>query len=176
MVLSALRGCEVVSDATNVLTLHLVNRYKNSIEKEKEESAYTLHRVLRTQKFYCEKPPQHFKLAHIVALGKSKKFLEEEIYTQISLLTGYIKKIAKNGEISVNFWLLNTTFGRAIGEIVSKIDKSIMVEIDTESQSGGEYYSGIRFLIGVAVNDQIDFVADGGIVNWRSKFLGNNKI
>ncbi len=97
-IISALRGTEVVADATNVLALHICNLIKSG--KMKSDEAFirfsTTHRHVRAQKFNQPGQFTHFHLFCMVASGKdsgSYSFEKQTLLEHVSVYQSIFKSL-----------------------------------------------------------------------------------
>lgn len=185
-VLSALRNCEVLSDATNALALYSSYLKKHTFWKPTIETDQlkfsTVERHLRTPPVRIKGHTAHFKIACLTSSGKDignfsfekqaiadhmlaleellrKVFLIEKLYHKIQPREGYAKD------------------SRLIAEIMNFLHSKhahLDVRLDTESKNNN-YYQGFQFKTVILSNNREVEIADGGLVNWTQQMLSNSK-
>lgn len=177
-VVSALRGTEAVSDATNILALKIADDFIRIKDKQIALNYATAHRHVRGQYFTDPNFSAHFSVFCMASGG----FDTGNFTFEISQLKEHLK---------FHFELLNRKFStdrltirfypsKKVEGLRSLIEKELelylsgkriefMKELDTE------YYKTIRFKIFVDTRDQQYDLADGGDVDWTIKLLGNQK-
>lgn len=177
-VISALRGAEVVSDATNVLALKMASEFKKLQDKNSISRYATTHRHIRGQYFSNPNFTAHFSVLCLASSGFDKgnyEFeltqLEEQLAMLYKLLEKqfqgepmYIKLFAKENSEQFQSLLQNR-------QESFWADKEIIWFDDFDNK----YYKTIQFKIGVKKGNQSLEIADGGDVDWTQKLLGNRK-
>jgi hypothetical protein len=183
-IISALRGTEVVADATNLLALHVSDGLKSGTLDNRNGFVRfsTTHRHARAQKF--KKAPgmlPHFHLFCMVSSGVDQgsysfeissfwehikvyrhlfqSLFQSEIEVALSARSGY-----KDSEGLVRRIL-------QYGERHSINVNASMNPVNQENQ----YYKGLQFTIIANIRGNIHQIGDGGIVDWTQQLLGNKK-
>lgn len=175
-VLSALRGTEVMADATNSLALESVSRRKVANFDQNCIRLCTVHRHLRTP---YVKPPftAHFKIFCMVTGGKdtgSLQFEKQHVVEHLRLITDYLKTFNAVESISIN--LKSTQQSNPSFEVLcEEVQKQILgVSFAQESINQG-YYQTIQFKVQVKIKGNTYEIADGGLVDWSKKLSDNHK-
>jgi hypothetical protein len=182
-IISALRGTEVVADATNLLALHICNSIKSGKLKNDESSIRfsTTHRHVRAQKFNKPGLLSHFHVFCMVTSGKDRGSYAFEKQTLLEHLNVYHKifTFLFNTKITVS---LNRRSGYtdSVGliqrteEFIKEKSPEIVV-IENTNEGNNQYYKGLQFTIIVNINGQEVNIGDGGFVDWSQKLLSNKK-
>lgn len=183
-VISALRGTEVVADATNLIALHIADGLKTGdLENQSDLLRYsTTHRHVRSQKF----PDQqgmlaHFSLYAMVTSGKDMGyygFEKQAIWEHIAVYRQIFRE--KNGsdiQLDINARGGYADYEGLIDRTVQHIQEQAPdLTIKTnKSSSDNAYYKGIQFTIKATVHGNELSIGDGGFVDWTQQLLGNRK-
>lgn len=177
-IISSLRGTEVVSDATNVLLLHMASIFKNSDDKQLQLNYSSIHRMVRAQQFSNPEFSSHFSIFCLVSGGYDEgsfRFEIEQLNKHIKLYLEMIKKYLPDKKLQLKFFLKteDPKFSSLLSlssNVWNGIDYSIV------PPEGNQYYQWVQFKIYIDVeNHQID-IADGGFVDWLQTTTGNRKL
>ncbi len=177
-VVSALRGSEVVSDATNALALKIASE----IGKEKKVAVKqycATHRYVRGQNYNNPAFSAHFGAFCLVSGGidRSNYSFEVELAkTHISFYLDMLLSLFAKENLSLEVYLADNsnTISKQIEEAIRLICQSSEVEFRAKDPANN-YYQILQFKIFLSYkNGQID-LADGGFVDWTQKMLANNK-
>lgn len=182
-VISALRGTEVVSDATNVLALHVCDLLKKG--KLKNDSDFirfsTSHRHVRAQKFEQQGLVPHFNIFCMVTSGKDKgsySFEQQSLFEHIRVYRDIFKTVF-NTDITVS---LNASRGYADSKgLIQRLSDYMNKQLPEVSlvknsiERDNLYYQGLQFTITAKLNGREINIGDGGIVDWSQQLLGNKK-
>jgi hypothetical protein len=182
-IISALRGTEVVADATNLLALHICDLLKsNKVANSKDSLKFsTTHRHVRTQPLNHPGLLPHFHLFCMVASGKDQGSYLFEKTTLQEHLTIYqtVFKALFNTEIQVRLSQRNGYpdgagfLNRIRDHLQSTLPKIIVTENSVKTDN--LYYKGLQFTIFVNINGANLNIGDGGFVDWPQKLLNNRK-
>jgi hypothetical protein len=181
-VVSALRGTEVVADATNLLALEAVTRRKSNMGTE-AIALCAVHRHVRAQAL----PPikgfsAHFKLFCAVTAGRDTGNLEFEKQSLLAHLRFYQSYFHQLGLTPIKITL--KLFGDSSGELeaADRIAAYVMSQLSddrvtkvTVPHSEHLYYSRLRFSLNLIHQGNEINLGDGGFVDWGQKLTGNNK-
>ncbi|KKI91057.1 hypothetical protein WQ54_16980 [Bacillus sp. SA1-12] len=182
-VISALRGTEVVSDATNLLALHICDLVKKgSIKNDSDSIRFsTSHRHIRAQKF--EKPGlvPHFHIFCMVTSGRDKgsySFEKQALFEHIDVYRKMFKSVFST-DITVK---LNASGGytdskgfiQRMGDHIHEKLPGVRILKNLEERDN-LYYQGLQYSIIVKLNGQEIHIGDGGFVDWSQKLLANRK-
>ena len=183
-VISALRGTEVVSDATNLMAMHIADLIKyQKISREKHLRFCTTHRHVRAQ-FFGEDPGMlaHFHLFCMVSAGVdqgSYRFEMPALWEQIDVYRTVFKSIFRS-DIEVIFserggYKDSSGFVSRIIDYGSKLQRNNVTISKGPPNNENRYYEGLQFTIKTAINGKDYYIGDGGFVNWTQKMTGNRK-
>ena len=178
-VLTALRGCEVVSDPTNVLALECATR----LRKQPSQVVHlaTSQRVIRAQPH--PKLPgfaPHFRLFALASAGRETKdhgFTVDALTLHIRSMLAALDQIAAHGYGigARRVVLLATSERRVIAQRVAALLPS--VAIAHEPLEHAYYSGGLRYQIWatpLTAADELP-VIDGGVFAWLEKISSNRR-
>jgi hypothetical protein len=182
-IISALRGTEVVADATNVLALHLCHLLKTGEINHASDwiRLSTTHRHVRAQ-FY-DKPGllPHFHLLCMVTSGKDKGSYSFEKQALIEHLNVYRTIFRSLFHTSIRVKLSKRVGYTDSEGLVQRLSDWIEKELpeinvtEDHNQVTNSYYSGVQFSIIASIKGQDLNIGDGGFVDWSQKLLDNKK-
>jgi hypothetical protein len=182
-VISALRGTEVVADATNLLALEAVQQRKASGFGLDNVNYCVIHRHVRAQAL----PPvkgftAHFKIFCAVTAGKDKgnlEFEKESLLLHLQLYAHYLVVEMKMNPVKIILKVLqeqdSAVFGSRIFDFLQPKLNGVelsWVEVPREEH---HYYQRVRFSINVIHKGNEMNLGDGGFVDWSQKLSSNNK-
>jgi hypothetical protein len=183
-VVSAVRGTEVVADATNLMALESSVRRKKSRFDEHVIHCCTIHRHVRGQSIPDVKGfTPHFKVFCALSTGKDTGNLDFEKQAMLHHLLFYrdyfVKQLQLSGVKIILKGLKNdngpSQFSAklfdAIGDQLSGVGLSL-VEVPKADHS---YYQHTRFSLNLVYHDKEYNLGDGGFVDWGQKLTGNYK-
>jgi hypothetical protein len=184
-VISATRGTEVVSDATNLLALHICDSIKSGAASNREEyiRLSTVHRHVRAQHFgNAPGMLPHFNLFCMVTSGVdqgSYRFETQVFWEHVKVYQDLFRSVF-GSEIEV---ILSARNGykdsdALLDAIVRGGEEQPIVDVTVsrkEPNMDNRYYKGLQFTI-VAKMDGRDLpIGDGGFVDWSQQMLGSKK-
>ncbi|MDM5196518.1 hypothetical protein QUF79_00185 [Fictibacillus enclensis] len=180
-VLSTIRGTEVVSDATNLLALHISDMLKSGKKSNREDYIRfcTTHRHVRTQFFNKPGMLPHFHLFCMVTSGRdigSYHFERQSFWEHISIYRDIFQSLFQS-DIEV---ILSGRGGYQDPEgmlrrVVQHGERfSIQVSIK-EPNLENQYYKGLQFTVITKINGEEHNIGDGGFVDWSQKLLASKK-
>lgn len=184
-IISALRGTEVVSDATNLLALHACDTIRSGGEPHKRTGCLrycTTHRHVRAQHF-GDAPGMlpHFHLYGMVTSGRDTGSygFEREAFWEHAAAYRAIFRQAFDSEIELIF---SVRGGYADAEgLVSRIIAHGEEHYGDVKTSMGKanphngYYEGMQFTVKTTIRGQDYMIGDGGFVDWTKQLLGSKK-
>jgi hypothetical protein len=187
-VLTALRGTEVVADATNVLALESAVRRQAFLQKNTKSSdrvrLCTTHRHVRTPTIQIPGFTPHFKIFCLTTAGRDegnftfeKESVVEQLQFYMQLLTEQLGFDA--AQISLLLKRLHTD-GKdpvfdAVHDVIQKRLPKVSYHMQEIPQTEASYYQGLQFKILLHLNENAYDIGDGGLVNWTQQLLGNRK-
>lgn len=183
--ISALRGTEVVSDATNLLALHISNLLKTIDSNDKRDNFIrfcTTHRHVRAQ-FFGDAPGMlpHFHLFCMVTSGLdegSYSFEKHSLWEHIKVYQSIFKTLFGS---DIEIIISERSGYKDSAGLVSRIIKhgnelSLNVSVSTgEPNMENQYYKGMQFTIKTVIGETEYFIGDGGFVDWTQNMLGSRK-
>lgn len=183
--ISALRGTEVVSDATNLLALHISNLLKTIDSNDKRDNFIrfcTTHRHVRAQ-YFGDAPGMlpHFHLFCMVTSGLdegSYSFEKQSLWEHIKVYQSIFKTLFGS---DIEIILSERSGYNDSAGLVSRIIKhgnelSMNVSVSTgEPNMENQYYKGLQFTLKTVIGESEYFIGDGGFVDWTKNMLGSRK-
>jgi hypothetical protein len=185
-VLSALRHCEVIADATNALALHVSYLKKEGLYRmvslEEQLKFSTIHRHVRTQPLTFKGFSPHFTIGCLVSSGRDTGNFTFEKNALLDHFTTWNDLLKNVFGIEVAYFKLQRRGGydeggRLVDELISFIrskQSNPPVRVD-ENVKENSYYKGVQFKVVINVRDQELEIADGGFVDWTQTLLNNKK-
>ncbi|AEV98013.1 hypothetical protein A4D02_14770 [Niastella koreensis] len=181
-VVSALRNCEVLSDATNALAMYISSQKKK--QKSNDAGAHikycTTQRHVRSQPFQAKGFSPHFTIGCLVSSGTDTgnfAFEKKAIAEHFVALQEVLTTVFNSGP--VRFRLQQRTgypdaFIPAILEFLHSQCPALHVIVD-ENPGSNNYYKGVQFKAVVTLQQRDFEIADGGLVTWTQQMLNNKK-
>jgi hypothetical protein len=178
-VVSALRGTEIVSDATNILALKIANDSKETTDKRSIIRYSTTHRHVRGQYFTNPAFSAHFSVFCLASGGfdtGNYEFEISQLNEHIRILLNLLSRRFKDDQLFIKFYLKENSerlhsLLKNKQDLLFRTDKEILLKKDLDSK----YYQAVQFKIGIKKDNQEIDLADGGDVSWTQKLLGNKK-
>lgn len=185
-ILSALRGTEVLADATNALALHIAHLKKNGEWKPQPKDLrhfVVVQRHLRTPEIGNTGFTPHFKIAALVTAGYDtgnytfeKEALGHHMNAVTELYRGYhqvsalrFRFICRDGYTDA------AVLAQRVRAAVVERFPEVAVEIIEHPQKDNNYYHGIQYKVDIDHNGRTWEIGDGGFVNWTQQLLQNRK-
>lgn len=183
-IISAIRGTEVVSDATNLLALHISDLIKSQKNSNREDfiRLSTTHRHVRAQ-YFGNEPGMlpHFHLFCMVTAGidqGSYQFEKQSFWEHIKVYQDIFRQLFSS-DIKV---VLNGRIGyKDTDGLLQRIvqygeECSIKVNLSIkEANKENRYYKGLQFTVMTNINGREYYIGDGGFVDWSQQLLGRKK-
>lgn len=186
-ILTALRGTEVLADATNAIALHICDLKQRKLLNYQPADKFrfsTIQRHVRTQEIRGKGFTPHFKIGCLVTAGYDtgsftfeKESLSEHIATMQELYLAYYKVenvsfrfLCRNGGYSNSHDLASQ-----VREYIIHRYPQIQIAVLDNPEKGNEYYQGIQYKIDIQVKGQTYEIGDGGFVDWTQQLLQNRK-
>ena len=181
-VVSALRNCEVLSDATNALAMYVSSQKKKqkSNDAGKHIKYCTTQRHVRSQPFQSKGFSPHFTIGCLVSSGTDTgnyAFEKKAIAEHFAALQDVLTNVFNAGP--VRFRLQHRAgypdaFIPVILEYLHSQLPALKVTVD-ENPGSNNYYKGVQFKAMVTLQQRDFEIADGGLVNWTQQLLNNKK-
>lgn len=183
-IVSAIRNCEVLSDATNALALYISHLKKTKAiawgagEHIKFSS---VQQHVRAQPVAVKGFSPHFTIGCLVSSGidsGSYAFEIKALQEHFIALQDVLHRVFD--QHPVYFKLLKRKGYTAGEELVAKVYEHLVqkhtLDVRVASEvSDNSYYTGIQFKAVINVKGQEIEIADGGLVNWTQQLLNNRK-
>ncbi len=184
-VLSALRGTEVVADATNVLALESADRrIKEGFPPEPVHFSVA-HRHLRAQEI--PKMPgfsAHFGILGLTSAGRDTggfQFEKENLLRHIHFYKTSFEERLQITPVKIRLKALDPAAGenrlfRYVLSFLQDAEPDWPIEVIESKQSEQEYYRHLQFKIVIPGPEGRDIeIADGGFTDWTQQLTGNRK-
>lgn len=181
-VVSATRGCEVLSDTSNMLAIYLADKIgRGDIDNKNGVHVCSIDRVTRAQAFKGAGFFAHFGVFCIVSSGKDTGSYTCEVDLLTKQLAFYRKFFKAGFDADMPIVLrkrggytdTDGFFERMLHLMQLQLpDVSITTD---ESNVDNNYYKGINFKMYMHTETETIEVGDGGFTDWTQKMLGNKK-
>lgn len=176
-IVSATRGTEVLSDATNVLALQVAGDLKKDASK-RDIMYCTSNRNTRAQYFANPAFSAHFSIFSMVTGGYDIGGFEFELENIIHHLRFYYERLQQdfsNDLILKIYWKIdNDVFESKLMNNIESVLSGVKIVKD-ESDNTDDYYQTVRIMIFVKHGEQEIGIVDMGFVDWTQKLLNNRK-
>lgn len=177
-VVSALRGAEVVADATNVLALQVAQDTKTSGSREPIKYC-TVHRHVRSQGLTEPWHTAHFGIFCAVtggydtgSYGFELAALKNNLDLYLSLLQGQFDP--KNLVLRIYLKEENPAFQKLMEEHLGSLPEGMTLQVKQVPDSTA-YYQLVQFKFFARLGEREINLIDGGFVDWTQKLLQNRK-
>ncbi len=183
-VVSALRGTEVLADATNSIALHICHLKKSGRATGDIVRFSAVERHLRAQ----PPPPipgfnAHFKIGCLVTSGMDTGNLQFEKKSLTEQIGAWAAALDRSSGIPVARIKLQQRDGYGATPVLERLHHHLQesfpgLEVVSDPSPGeNQYYQGVQFKIVIQLPGQergIE-IADGGFVDWPQQLLQNKK-
>lgn len=186
-ILSALRGTEVLADATNAIALHVSDLKKRKVWAPVDRADHmrfgTIQRHVRTQTITGKGLTPHFKIGCLVSAGLDTGSFSFE-KTSLAEHVGVMKKIFQDyyGVDELRFRLLcrkgydePVRMATQVKAFIQQQHSDVNVEIIENPEKDIAYYKGLQYKIDIKMKDSAYEIGDGGFVDWTQQLLQNKK-
>jgi hypothetical protein len=186
-ILSALRGTEVLADATNSIALHVsdlkkIGQWIPSSPNERIRFS-NIQRHLRTQAISGKGFTPHFKIGCLVTCGSdtgSFAFEKESLCEHMALMTSLYRDYYKVEDVRFRFicregYPDSFALAKSVRDFVVDQLKDIVIDIVQTPEKVISYYKGIQYKIDIRVNGKQFEIGDGGFVDWTQQLMQNKK-
>ena len=177
-IVSALRGTEIVSDATNVMSLIAASKITDNKEINKPDYC-TTHRHVRAQTFENPNFSAHFGLFCMISAAKDEgsfTFETEQLKRYFSFYLEVLSRKVERDKLWIKVFRDDSdkNFASRIEETATSFseEKSIKVEFVPMMNN---YYNKLQFKFYYDYNGMEIDLADGGYVDWMQKLLSDKK-
>ncbi|SHN45776.1 hypothetical protein [Chitinophaga sp. CF418] len=179
-IISATRGTEVLSDATNAIALHIADQKKKKKKGDVDLLKYcTTHRHVRTPPVKVKGHSPHFTIACFVSAGMDTGSLAFETHAIREHFLALQAVLMQVFQIEIQYFKLQPRAGYKQGyqladRIFNEIRNNFPVVVD-KAAAPNDYYQGIQYKAVINVHGEEIEIADGGFVNWTQQLLENKK-
>ena len=179
-IISSTRNLEILSDATNMLALHIASGIKDGSLSHANSPIHlcATHRHIRYQPQFRPGMLPHFGIFSMVSAGKSGDsytFETGALLFQLKFYQDYW--LQRHGSaLSITFNRRkgykdpDGFFSRAIKSVIDNIDIEISID---EQENETAYYKGLQATINALINGEIIEIGDMGFTDWTQKLLNN---
>ena len=186
-VLTALRGTEVLADATNSIALHICDLKKRNKDLNNQRgmmSFCSVQRHLRTPQIGIKGFTPHFKIGCLVSAGidqGSYSFERESLLQHIVAMKELYLNYYKVDDISFRFlcryngYDSSQRLAEQVKEFVVGKHSDLVIDVITQPEKEIDYYKGIQYKVDINVKGKTYEIADGGFVDWTQQLLQNKK-
>ncbi len=183
-VLSALRGTEVLADATNSIALHICDLKQRNRDLPEMLSFSTVQRHVRTPQINIKGFTPHFKICCLVTAGTDRgsySFEKESLRQHIVALKELYLNYYKVDDVRFRFLCRNNGYdsserlAQQVKEFVVGKHPDVVIDVITKPEKEIDYYKGIQYKVDIQVRGKTFEIADGGFVDWTQKLLQNKK-
>lgn len=182
-IVSALRGTEIVADATNLMALESSVRRKSLSFSDEDVNLCAIHRHVRAQALTTKGHTAHFKIFCALTAGRDKGshiFEKAAVLSHLEFYNTYLVDTLKMNGISVVIKAITGTQGdlqtsKAIFEHVKGRLGSMDLTFLEVPADEHRYYRHTRFSINLDHNGMFVNLGDGGFVDWGMKLTSNAK-
>ena len=177
-VLSAVRGTEVVSDATNILALQIAQETKATRDKDAIFRYAATHRHVRGQAFDNPNFTAHFSIFCMASGGwdmGNYAFELGQLNEHLSIFLALLRRHFPEERLSIRFYRKKNAqiFFERMKEYKQGVWHSMPFEFQDDLEH--EYYGLIQFKVFLRLEDGEIDLADGGPVDWTQRLLSNKK-
>lgn len=183
-IVSALRGTEVVADATNLMALESSIRRKESSFDHSIVNLCTVHRHVRAQAI----PPgkgftAHFKIFCAVTAGADSgnfRFEKEALLSHLTVYKKYLVDTLQFKHVSVIIKALtgpqqDSIKSKSLFDYIHQNLKGLDLSFEEVAADEHRYYQHTRFSINLEHKGAAFNIGDGGFVDWGQKLTSNSK-
>jgi hypothetical protein len=179
-VVTALRGTEVVSDATNVFAILIAKELKKKNDKQVIKFAAT-HRHVRSQALSNPAFTAHFGVSCLATGGPDTGSFFFELEQLFDHITTHFFVYSNEFDLTKERLLLkiflkeeNQVFHQKLKDRLETISDAVTVKIEKQMHPG-DYYKLVQFKFFIVRDGQEINLSDGGFVDWTQKLIPNKK-
>lgn len=181
-VVSATRGCDVLSDPSNMLAIYLADKIgRGNIDNKNGVHFCSIDRVTRAQALKGAGFFAHFGVFCIVSSGKDTGSYSCEVDLLTKQLSFYREFFKAGFDADMTIVLRKRSgytdtdgFFERMLHLMQLQLPDVLIKTD-ESDVGNNYYKGINFKMYMHTKKEIIEIGDGGFTDWTQKMLGNKK-
>ncbi|HZE82950.1 MAG TPA: hypothetical protein VE035_01515 [Puia sp.] len=197
-IISAIRNTEIMADATNAIALHIADgkrsgKWRNGADPGVDGDGSggagdgvirycTVHRHVRAQELKGGWHTAHFKIGCLVSSGLdtgSCGFETANLGEHIYALYHLFRDAFGVEKIGVRLWERGGYGSQQLlmDRVASHLAQHMGdIPVVREAVPGiNNYYKGIQFKMMIEMKGKVFEIADGGMVDWTQRLLGNRK-
>ncbi|HZI23538.1 MAG TPA: hypothetical protein VFD46_00590 [Chryseolinea sp.] len=186
-ILSALRGTEVLADATNAIALHISDLKKrkawNPSTPGEQIRFATIQRHVRTQTVAGKGFTPHFKIGCLVSAGLdtgSFSFEKTSLLEHVQMMQRIFLDYYHVEQLSFRFLCRKgyadpLRLAKDVTEFIAQHLPEIVLEIVESPDKEIAYYTGLQYKVDITVKGTTYEIGDGGFVDWTQQLLQNKK-
>lgn len=178
-VLTTVRGNEVAADATNGLTLEAAARRHTALATDPRSPEpvrlAAIQRVVRAQRF-APGWSAHFGLLGLVSAGRDTgdlAFEREHVVAHTRFLAAALRVRPADG-VELRVTVGESRFAPLADAIRTALPDVDVVD-DPDRAAGTRYYAGFCYKAFTVREGTRTEIADGGVLDWTQRLLGNRK-
>ena len=181
-VVSALRNCEVLSDATNALALYISSQKKAKTHTATDAHLKycTVQRHVRAQQFNIKGFSPHFTIGCLVSSGMDTgnyDFEKKAIAEHFKALHDVLTTVFNTGTVRFRLQQRAGYHDHFIPSVLEYLyhhypDWEVTPD---ETPGANNYYKGLQFKAVISLQHRDFEIADGGLVDWTQQLLNNKK-
>jgi hypothetical protein len=177
LVVSTMRGTEVVSDPTNVLALEAAVRRKQG---HPQVELAAVHRVLRAQVFAEPGASAHFRLFALVSTARARG----SGATEAELVASHLEhwrdvledlSLLARSRVDVTVFRHGAAAERITEQVVPALERRGLTMRTAPERSGAGYYGDVAVKLFVAGPQGDVEIGDGGLVPWTALAMNDAK-
>jgi hypothetical protein len=177
-VVSAVRNTEIVADATNSVALHVAD-----LRKQGETGVLrfcTTHRHVRAQRFAGKQYLPHFAIGCMVTAGRdtgSFGFECDGVAEHVGMYIDWLREEYGFEEFGIILKRRGGYDDRLLPVVEEGLHERCKgVDVRTEElPAENGYYQGVQWKLTIFRDGREREIADGGLVDWSQRLLGNRK-
>jgi hypothetical protein len=186
-ILSALRGTEVLADATNAMALHVSDLKKTgqwvpSSSNDKIRFS-AIQRHVRTQSISGKGFTPHFKIGCLVSCGMDNGnfiFEKESLAEHIAVMNVLYRDYFRVDDIRYRLLCRDgyddpIRLAAQLKDFVQQKVTDTVIDIVDHPEKPNQYYKGIQYKIDITIKGRQYEIGDGGFVDWTQQLLQNKK-
>ena len=181
-IITALRGTEVLADATNAIALdYCYHRKKEQLAVNARFASIQRH--VRAQQISGKGFTPHFRIACLVTCGRDsgnyafeRNAMAEHIDAMIHLYRSYyqVRRISFRLICRKGYDDPNRLAGAIHAHLLS-LHPDVPVTVVKDAGKENNYYKGIQYKVDIEINGKQYEIGDGGFVDWTQQLLQDRK-
>jgi hypothetical protein len=177
LVVTTMRGTEVVSDPTNVLALEAAVRRRQGQPRVDLAAA---HRVLRAQAFAAPGASAHFRLFALVSTARDRG----SGATEADLVASHLRhwrdvlddlSLLTRSRVDLTVFQQGAAAERFSEQVAPQLERDGLAVRTGRARSGAGYYGDVAAKLVVAGPEGDVEIGDGGLVPWTSLAMNDAK-